>query len=67
MNIYKLRNRFGYRATSIIRFACHNKYRFSELKVVILSFLKRERYCIVKVFHYLLQSVTAFRLERFWT
>ena len=24
MNIYKLRNRFGYRATSIIRFACHN-------------------------------------------
>ena len=35
MNIYKLRNRFGYRATSIIRFACHNispskKTKFSQ-------------------------------------
>ena len=24
MNIYKLRNQFGYTTTSIIRFACHN-------------------------------------------
>ena len=24
MNIYKLRNQFGYTATSIIRFACHS-------------------------------------------
>jgi hypothetical protein len=42
MNIYKLRNQFGYTTTSIIRFACHNRlcknFKIFCFLVIVFSF-----------------------------
>ncbi len=37
-NIYKLHNQFGYRATSIIRFVCHNTFKSLDFSLRKYSF-----------------------------
>ncbi len=39
MKIYKLHNRFGYRTTSIIRFACHNISPLKKNKIFKENFI----------------------------